>query len=247
MSKRDTDTEKWKKQFFKRLSQTEMLFWIYMNDDCDHSGVWYVDTEVASLRIKAEIDLPKMIASFNEDEERVIPFHGGKKILIKAFVLFQYGPHPSSKNRLHMAAEKTLRNHGFEWFDGVVTALERPKGAGTGSRYVLKEGVVGETKDEFDQLEAFNEFFEKYPARGRLNKSASMRIFFETIISRDLYTRILKSLENYNAHLKANDWKQPLKTLNWLEEWPDWETHQEPEKEETDAERDARILAKYQK
>jgi len=245
MAKRDTDTEKWKKQFFKRLNQSEMLFWIYINDDCDHSGVWYVDIEVASIRIKEQINLEKMIEVFNLDEERVILFHQGKKLLIKGFVTFQYGLDPSPKNRLHLAAYKTLTAHGFDWFNGVVTALERPKEAGTGSRYVLKE--LNPLNGEFDQLEFFNEFWGKYPAKGQLNRSASMRIFFETVVSRETASRILKSLENYTAHLKANTWKQPLKCLNWLSEWPDWENHIEPEKEETDAERDARILAKYQK
>lgn len=244
--KRDTDPEKWKKQFFKRLNHVEMLFWLYINDDCDHSGVWYVDTEVASMRVKAEIDIAKMIEVFNLDEERVLLFHGGKKILIKSFVVFQYSENPSPKNRLHLAAEKTLRGHGFEWFNGVVTELERPK-----VQVQVKDKAFGKSENlldqDFNQLEAFNEIWELYPSRGRLRRSASLRIWCEIVVSRAYVTRIQTALSRYSAHLKANGWKQPMEAAKFLAEWPDWENYAEPEKEETDAERDARILAKYQK
>ena len=249
MAKRDTDNEKWKKQFFKRLTQSEMLFWLYINDDCDHSGVWYVDLEVAALRIKEpSIDLPKMIGVFNLDEERVILFHGSKKLLIKSFVVFQYAPDPSPRNRLHLAANKTLEAHGFKWFNAVTTPLERPKEAGTGSRkQEVKEGC-GKPDSDFDQLDEFNEFWELYPAKGRLNRSASLRVWCEIVVRREESLRIRTALENYSEHLRANsDWgKQPKACLKWLEEWVDWESHQEPltQEQEERAKQHERITKK---
>lgn len=240
MAKRNTDTEKWKKQFFKRLTQSQMLFWMYINDDCDHSGVWYVDLDVASMRIKDEIDLKAMIQAFNQDEERVILFHNGKKLLIKPYVLFQYGETPNPRNRLHLAAEKTLKGHGFGWFNGVITLLERPK------EVCIKDyvglGDRGVEEGDFDQLSSFEEIWGEYPARGRLKRSASLRLWCEIAPNRDIAARVRKSIKNYAGHLKANDWKMPLELPNFLASWDDWENHIEPKKEETREERDARLL-----
>lgn len=237
MAKRFTDTEKWKKQFFKGLSQWQMLFWNFINDDCDHSGVWYVDLEVASLRIKENINgiLYEAIEAFNRDEERVFLFDSGKKLLIKGFMAFQYGENPSENNRLHKAALETLRRHKIESYKGVITPLEQVKGKvmGKDKDIILKgcgETLRGEPEKNFDQLSAFNEFFEKYPARGRLKRSASLRVYTQAVLSRDIASRILKSLGNYSAHLEANDWKLPQESQNWIAEWHEWEHHDEQKK-----------------
>lgn len=96
---------------------------------------------------------------------------------------------------------------------------------------VKKEIVTRETKQEpekqFNQVEAFNEFWEKYPAAGRLKQSAARINFCETVISRDLFSRILKALKIYSHHLKRNEWKKAQDCPNWLAEWEDWENHKE--------------------
>lgn len=229
--KRDTDTEKWKKQFFKRLTQEQMLFWIYINDDCDLSGVWYVDMEVANLRIKSNISIHDIVKVFNSDEERVYLFDNNKKLLIFGFIQFQYGINAvkDGKNRLHKKALEVLERHGFKYFNGVVTPSGRPEvqvqvvGKGT-------EGVIG-GNENFDQLESFNKFWEIYPSRGRLRRSESLRIWCEIVVSRASVTRIQTALSRYSAHLKANGWKTPIEASRFLQEWPDWENHEEKDDE----------------
>ena len=51
MAKRFTDTNKWQKQFIRKLPSAYKILWIYILDDCDHAGVWTVDTEIASIKI----------------------------------------------------------------------------------------------------------------------------------------------------------------------------------------------------
>lgn len=84
-------------------------------------------------------------------------------------------------------------------------------------------------EDDFDQLTAFQKIWELYPAKGRLKRSASLRFWCETVVSRDIASRIQKALQNYGEHLRANsEWKHPKEFPNWLSEWPDWEFHEEP-------------------
>lgn len=83
---------------------------------------------------------------------------------------------------------------------------------------------------DFNALEAFNEFFELYPPKNRVKRSRALALFCETVVRRDIASRILKALVNYKLHLDANPWKQPQEPANWLMAWPDWENYQEPPK-----------------
>ena len=50
MAKRFTDTIKWKKRFFRELSNEYKLLWLYLVDDCDHAGIWEVDFDAVELK-----------------------------------------------------------------------------------------------------------------------------------------------------------------------------------------------------
>ncbi len=110
MAKRFTDTNKYRKAFYKKLPGAYKLFWDYLYHDCDHAGIWIVDFEVAQLYVGRDMDLDKAIAEyiFNEDEIRIIPFDNGKKWFIPSFITFQYGK-LSDKNRAHSSAIDTLK------------------------------------------------------------------------------------------------------------------------------------------
>ena len=111
MSKRFTDTEKYKKKFIRELPGAYKLFWDYLYHDCSFAGIWYVDFEVAQIRIGKDmpIDKEEAIKLFNKDEERIIILNGGSKWFIKAFILFQYGE-LNSNNKLHLGVSRELEN-----------------------------------------------------------------------------------------------------------------------------------------
>jgi len=88
MAKRMTDTEKWKKPFFKTLPAEYKCFWLYLLDDCDHCGIWHVDLEVAQLRLGIKLSLEKALGLF---KERVVVFDDKTKWFILDFIPFQYG------------------------------------------------------------------------------------------------------------------------------------------------------------
>lgn len=43
MANRYTETSKWDLVFFHTLSNEHKLFWLYLNDKCDHAGIWSVN------------------------------------------------------------------------------------------------------------------------------------------------------------------------------------------------------------
>lgn len=110
MSKRFTDTDKWKKGFIKSLEAPYKLLWLYIIDDCNHAGIWDVDLDVAALRIGLPLDKAKALAQLGK---HVVTIDGGEKWYIPAFVEFQYGE-LNPQNRAHQSVIQLLRKHKME-------------------------------------------------------------------------------------------------------------------------------------
>ena len=96
MAKRFTDTDKWKKGFFKSIPLEYKLFWLYILDDCDHAGIWYVDFEIAEIRLGTKLSKEKARGFF---AGRVVEFDSGTKWFIPDFIGFQYG-NLTEKNKM---------------------------------------------------------------------------------------------------------------------------------------------------
>lgn len=92
MSKRFTDTEKYRKPFVRGLKGPYKLLWDYLYHDCDNAGIWIVDFEIAQIYLGADMKVNEADALkfFNADQYRVHPFDGGKKWFIPSFISFQY-------------------------------------------------------------------------------------------------------------------------------------------------------------
>jgi len=105
MAKRFTDTEKWKKPFIRSLKAPYKLLWLYICDDCDHSGIWQVDMEVAEIRIGEKLNEQKAIEYF---AGKIILLDNGSKWFIPSFVEFQYPSGLSENNKAHAGIIKNL-------------------------------------------------------------------------------------------------------------------------------------------
>ena len=86
MAKRFTDSDKWKKRWFRQLPNDEKVFWMYLLDQCDHAGIWEVDFDLASY-FCGEIDEKKIRRTF---KKQFVEFDNGKRWFIKDFIQFQY-------------------------------------------------------------------------------------------------------------------------------------------------------------
>ena len=111
MAKRFTDTEKWKKPFIRNLKASYKLLWLYVCDDCDHSGIWQVDIEVAEIRIGEKLDGKKAIQFFGD---KIILLDGGAKWFIPSFIEFQYPSGLNENNKAHIGIIKNLERYKDE-------------------------------------------------------------------------------------------------------------------------------------
>jgi len=115
MSKRFTDTDKYKKRFIRSLPAAYKILWDYLYHECDFAGIWHVDFEVVKLRIgfDAPVDPDEALRLFNADEERIVVLNGGSKWFIRPFLDFQYGT-LNVKNRVHFSVINVLLRNGIK-------------------------------------------------------------------------------------------------------------------------------------
>lgn len=86
MSKRFTDTEKWKDDWFLSLSNEEKVAWFWLLDNCNHAGI-----------CKPSIGLLNFMCRTNYTEDQLIEIMDGRVVkldgmwFIPKFLKFQYG------------------------------------------------------------------------------------------------------------------------------------------------------------
>jgi len=103
MTKRFTDTDKWRKGFIRSLDGPYKLLWLYILDECDHAGIWHVEMDVANVRIGIDVTVREAIEAFGG---RVVAFDSDKWF-IPDFVAFQYGE-LKEVNRVHQSVARQL-------------------------------------------------------------------------------------------------------------------------------------------
>lgn len=108
MSKRFTDTKKWKNQWFRELSTKAKLTWIYLCDECESHGVCKIDWGMAKFQLGFDINKELLIDWFG-DKIHII---SDDKILIVQFFEFQYGESKDTWSA-KVEARKKLENLGF--------------------------------------------------------------------------------------------------------------------------------------
>jgi hypothetical protein len=109
MSKRFTETEKWRDPWFRKLAPEHKLLWLYVLDNCDNAGVWDPDLELVA--ILAGCDSQRVSEGLAYLSGRVSLLPCGKWHVNK-FVEFQYGK-LSEDCKPHIAVMKTLQKHGL--------------------------------------------------------------------------------------------------------------------------------------
>lgn len=107
MAKRYTDTDKWKKSFIKSLPSEYKLFWLFILDECDHAGIWHMETDVAEMRLGVKLSLEKIRGLF---KGKVVEFDGGTKLFIPDFIEFQYGE-LKPENKVHKSVIDRLEKY----------------------------------------------------------------------------------------------------------------------------------------
>jgi len=171
MAKRFTNTDKWKKQWFKKLNTKQKLFWLYILDDCNHAGIWDIDLEVTSIRIGDEMSLDEMSYVLGDD---VVFIDNREKVFIPKFIEFQYGElNPNS--RPHISVINLLEKYNL--IDRKKDEVDKPKNKVSKSNKFEIPNVDEiniyclERKNEVDA----NVFFDFYESKGWLVGKTKMK------------------------------------------------------------------------
>lgn len=87
MAKRFTDTEKWKKKWYRELGSKLRDARQFILDNCDHAGIWEVDLVTLKHFTGQSVSIDEIKTSFNG---KVVELENDK-IFIISFIEFQYG------------------------------------------------------------------------------------------------------------------------------------------------------------
>lgn len=191
MAKRFTDTDKWKKVWYRKLRPTNKCFWQYLLDNCNHAGIWEVDFELAGLFIGEELNITEIEDVFSK---QYVSLREGKKWFIKDFVDFQYGE-LNEDNRAHHSAICILKKEGA--YKGLVRSLQ-------GRKVMVKDKELDKAKDKDKELlvnrsPAFMEAWSGYiSSRKSKPKAHAVKL-------------LLGELENFSA----GDEQKQIKILNY--------------------------------
>jgi uncharacterized phage protein (TIGR02220 family) len=174
MSKRFTDTDKYKKPFVRGLQGAYKLLWDYLYHDCNHAGIWIVDFEVAQIYLGQDMPVNRedALRFFNDKETRVIEFADGGKWLIVPFIKFQYGT-LNENNRVHYSVLSALREHGLvEIIKGLTHPLQ-----GCKDKDKDKAKDKDKEKDSFETEDSLIDYLnEKSHSQYRHSKTSRMPI-----------------------------------------------------------------------
>lgn len=111
MAKRYRDNQIWDEDWFIILPPLYKLLWEWINDKCDHAGIWKPNLATFS-KFNGEVDLEKALEFFNDEEKtRLIKLDNGK-FFIPGFFLFQYGEDMNLNNKVHYSIYQIYKSNG---------------------------------------------------------------------------------------------------------------------------------------
>lgn len=131
MAKRFTDTNKYKKHFLRGLQGAYKVLWDFLYHDCDNSGIWIVDFEMAQHYVGKDLPVNRedAIKFFNSEEIRIIELDNGGKWFMPSFIEFQYGKLMAT-NKAHTNVIVTLKK--YELIDNSLSLKIYDKGVSRG-------------------------------------------------------------------------------------------------------------------
>lgn len=206
MSKRFTDTEKWRKSWFRNLEPKMKCTWEFLRDNCDVAGVWEIDVDSIEFHVKANVSLNEIVESFGDR----IAILDDNKLMLTGFIEFQYGalsheckPHRPVIKRL----EKLNLLKGYQkGFERVSNTLEEKEKEKDQVKEKEKEGGVGGIEKTSEPNQSIPDAIKKF---GRYRGGDAAKTLSES------EWKIIKGLGGW-AHvcdMKPNDLRWALREL----------------------------------
>lgn len=143
-----TDADKWNSKWFRELSVKHKILWLYMNDNCDHAGVWEVDLKAASYMIGSPFKKEEVLTAFG-DRVRVID---GERWWIVGFIWDQYKcgvDKLDPTNKAHLGVLRVVERWGLlRLLEAPIEGLSSPTGIGVGIEIGIGTGKEKEKSVE---------------------------------------------------------------------------------------------------
>ncbi len=198
MSKRFTDTDKWKKQWFRELSPEHKNFWVYICDNCNHAGIWDVDFKLAEFIIGKTLNISEIERTF---QKQYISLNNGKKWFIRDFVDFQYGI-LKPESRTHQSVIDILKKERV--YKEYTKGIQRHKDKGTVKDKVLDKDKAKEVIEDFNIV-----FGTAYKMTNLKTIEIIQDRFNEGFSLEDFKTVHRKMLKNWGADTKMYKFLRP--------------------------------------
>lgn len=152
MKQRNSDCDKWRVPEFRKLTLLHKLITIYLEENCDHAGVWLVDKELAEMQICGGVEFGQSIdwnAFIRALDGRYVFFDGSKRLYDTTFIERHYPTGLSEGDRFHQHVIKAIAAHKSKGLPSPLYGL-KDKDIDKDLEKDLPEGVRGNHGSDTD-------------------------------------------------------------------------------------------------
>lgn len=213
--KRFTDSEKWSDKFFRTLTPTGKIFWIWLCDNCDNAGIWERDDDLFKIFSGTSVEVDAHLEELGNRVEIL----EDDKILLPKFVQFQQGGMLQEAKAPHRQILRILEKHGLEQRDcGEIRKVNGTLTEGLAKgKVTLTEGKGNPSVTLTKGLaKVTGNSNSKGKGKGKGEESEKGEIRPEGWNDQDMED-FRPAWEAYLQHRKENNWKKPgatqMKTL----------------------------------
>lgn len=236
MAKRFTDSEKWKRPWYRTLSLEAKVVWTYLLDNCDHAGIWVADFDLASFQVGFTFGEKDLQGWFKGKVVKVAE----DKFCIPSYFDFQYGA-TKSEFKARISAAEILKRYGtFDESGNFVPTLYEllPNSTETlteQSKDCLSISIGKSTSTSKSKTNDasknpafdFEAAYTLYPLK--IGKAEALKRFKDQIkTQQDFDNLTLKAIPHYRAYLTRESWRKPKQFDTFLGTkasgffWHDW-------------------------
>jgi hypothetical protein len=216
VSKRFTDTDKWKKKWYRELGPRLRDIRQFILDNCDFAGIWEIDLETISHFTGESVSQRDIEMALNGEFLCL----GATQIFLPQFIKFQYGE-LGNESTVHTAVIKRLNAVGLRLDTLGVTLTPTPKDKDKDLGF-KERGSGGKQSFDFDAL------YKIYPRKE--GKSAGMKRARETITTQADFDSFATAVRNYSEKCRKEA-TEPRYIKHWstfigsrgVQPWRDYE------------------------
>lgn len=208
MAKRFTDTEKWDKAWFRKLSPKMKCVWFFLCDKCDHAGIWEIDLETMSHFVGQKTSLLEITNTFGVR----VTVRENDKLFVESFVTFQYG-NLNPENRAHKSVISKLEK--LAPYKDLISPLG-------GAKDKDMDKVKVKVKEEESQLFDFEFVYNLYPKKE--GKTKGIEFCQKNIKTKEDYDLLLKAVTRYSKNCRTERTERKFIKLfsSFMSVWKDY-------------------------